>query len=477
MDQTYPGGIKATTTYDPTGTAVELNYNKTTNCSSNCLWLRDKVQESIHGQILWRDSNLSHQDYSYDQAGRLRSVFDTVAGQCSSRIYDYDANSNRLFKKLRAPAAGGACPSSGGTTTNSIYDAADRLTNSGVVSDTLGRIATVPASHATALAGGSGLSTTYYANDMVRSQTQDNVTKGWLLDPTLTRHRASMPNGDAQEILHYSDDSDSPAWSEQKQGATVDSWSRNIEGIDGSLAAVYDFQTSTSTGTVTLQLPNLHGDTVATASNSSTATGLTATFETDEFGNPRPGSSSHRYGWLGAKQRRTELASGVIQMGVRSYVPAMGRFTSTDPVDGGSASAYDYGNADPVNNYDPTGQATQCNKYNCDAVSVKCWQLYKNERGQELCHERNQGIKGWNKLLFNTLLGHCVLGATGANTLMPVGEEIFQTKDVWKDKERLYKATKRGWRQVKKNARTGRIKGLGTFGCVTGILGQWVPGM
>jgi hypothetical protein len=42
-------------------------------------------------------------------------------------------------------------------------------------------------------------------------------------------------------------------------------------------------------------------------------------------------------------------------MGVRSYVPALGRFTSVDPVVGGSATAYDYSNADPVNQSDLTG--------------------------------------------------------------------------------------------------------------------------
>ncbi|MEX1141812.1 MAG: RHS repeat-associated core domain-containing protein, partial [Thermoleophilaceae bacterium] len=87
---------------------------------------------------------------------------------------------------------------------------------------------------------------------------------------------------------------------------------------------------------------------------------LLDTFETDEFGNPRDTTTNRRYGYLGAKQRRTELASGVIQMGVRSYVPAMGRFTSTDPVVGGSANDYDYANQDPINQDDLTGQCPWC---------------------------------------------------------------------------------------------------------------------
>ncbi len=80
---------------------------------------------------------------------------------------------------------------------------------------------------------------------------------------------------------------------------------------------------------------------------------LLATYRFDEFGNPVAGSAG-RFGWLGGKQRRTELASGVIQMGA-SYVPAPGRFLTPDPILGGSANAYDYADQDPVNAFDLDG--------------------------------------------------------------------------------------------------------------------------
>ena len=74
----------------------------------------------------------------------------------------------------------------------------------------------------------------------------------------------------------------------------------------------------------------MHGDVVATADIDSEATGLTTTLGFDEYGNPKQGSTP-KLGWLGSKLRRTELPSGVIQMGVRSYVPALGRFPHAGP--------------------------------------------------------------------------------------------------------------------------------------------------
>ena len=42
-------------------------------------------------------------------------------------------------------------------------------------------------------------------------------------------------------------------------------------------------------------------------------------------------------------------------MGQRTYLPALGRFLQTDPVEGGSANDYDYANADAVNQFDLAG--------------------------------------------------------------------------------------------------------------------------
>lgn len=360
VSKTYPNGMKGDTTYDPAGSPVALKYTKTSNCSSNCVWVDEQVAESIHGQ--WRSHSweLSSQEYSYDKAGRLTRVEDdvqspaAVAG-CTIRSYSFDANSNRTAMNTKAQAGNGDCqPGVAGTSKTYSYDDADRLTGTGIQYDEFGRMTSIPAQHS----GGGVLTYTYYANEQVRTISQDSVSKTYALDP-MDRQRQTVATGGTTytETLHYQDGSDSPSWTSTANGQGQEiSWERSVQGIDGDLAAI---RTHDSQGdTTVLQVTNLHGDIIATASTDTQAAALTARFETDEFGNPRQSlGANKRYGWHGGKQRRTELASGVIQMGVRSYVPSLGRFTSVDPVEGGSANSYEYSAADPVNNMDLDGRA------------------------------------------------------------------------------------------------------------------------
>jgi RHS repeat-associated protein len=346
VEEGLPDGLLAKTTYNEAGEPTHLSYEKKTFCSIGCTWLDFGAERSIYGQVLSQSSLSSSQQYSYDKAGRLTVVRDTPqGGGCTTRSYGFDADSNRTALTTRAPGIGGACDlASEGTKQSHSYDAADRLTDSGIVYDNYGRITSLPAADA----GGQALTTSYYSNNLVQSQTQGAITNTYQLDASL-RQRLRTETGGSEpgtEVYHYAGGSDSPAWIDRST-----SWSRSIAGIGGGLAAIQDSAKGT-----TLQLTNLHGDIVATASTNSEATKLLANFEFDEFGNPKQGGGT-KYGWLGGKGRRTELPSGVIQMGVRSYVSAIGRFISTDPVQGGSANAYDYADQDPVNAFDLTGKS------------------------------------------------------------------------------------------------------------------------
>jgi RHS repeat-associated protein len=344
IEEGLPDGLVAKTTYDPSGAPTKRSYTKTVSCTEKCIWIEESNERSIFGQILSQTSLSSSEEYIYDKDGRLEWAKETPkGGGCTTRQYSFDADSNRTKLTTRAPGAGGVCETkSTGTSQKYEYDAADRLIGPETVNyDSFSRIWKLPAK----FAGGSMLETTYYNNDMVASQSQAGLTNSYQLDATgRVRQVTQTGTKTGTEIFHYSMASDSTAWTDR--GST---WSRNIPGIGSGLAAIQE-----SSGTTSLQLTNLHGDVVATASLSLSAKEPTAKFEFDEFGNPVKGSAG-RYGWMGKAARRTELSSGIIQMGVRSYVPALGRFLSPDSVTGGSANAYDYGDADPVNSVDLDG--------------------------------------------------------------------------------------------------------------------------
>ena len=525
-EQLLPNGLTQRITYDEAGTAVGLSYEKETYCSTACTWLEFSREYSIGGQVLRQESTLSSQEYGYDNAGRLTLVKDTDEGQCTTRAYAFDKDSNRTSKTTFGAGEGGGCSTESEAAKQTYaYDSADRLIGDGVEYDNLGRITTLPARyagpeeswhvggetlseleidsapfasagdlvlnfptwsvrlecamesygeisgaegieqsfdlHSCALyeleggekgeelscgpidvsisdydgtASGMGiyvdfeeeeesclwgdmnlspssfrhkftdeealklpvqtkgkalfgvhqvevsatstwqlvgaqsgeklafkaagsvanegdLATSYYVNDLTHSQSQGTITNTYGLDASL-RQRERITSGGSEEgteIYHYADGSDSPAWAERGE-----EWTRNIVALGGSLGALQK-----SNGEVTLQLADMHGDIIATADIDPEATEPLSTQQFDEYGNPE-GGSVPKYGWLGAKNRRTELPSGVIQMGVRSYVPAMGRFLSVDPVRGGSANAYEYAFGDPVNQFDLDGKCGPC---------------------------------------------------------------------------------------------------------------------
>jgi RHS repeat-associated protein len=110
----------------------------------------------------------------------------------------------------------------------------------------------------------------------------------------------------------------------------------------------------------TWQYPNIHGDILFQADQSGNKT--TSNFLYDPYGQPLAGhpddlTGNFDYGWLGSKQRGTELEGSlnIIEMGARQYSPLLGRFLEVDPIEGGSANDYDYVDGDPINGRDFDG--------------------------------------------------------------------------------------------------------------------------
>ncbi|MET8081513.1 RHS repeat-associated core domain-containing protein [Streptomyces sp. NPDC005303] len=342
--QNYPGGTVGTYTYDPTETATNLTYN-------NAAWaepISDSIDTNTHGDWAQRNELNGSKSYTYDAADRLVSVADAQAGQCTTRTYGYDVDSNRTSTATAAPASDGSCQTATATTRALPYDAADRLTDTGYTYDTQGDITTTPAVDA---GGTNALSATYFANHMIASQTQNSATMSWQYDPQDNRVATYIDSSGITHTNHYADGSDNPVWTNDSSGG----WTRNISTPAGLVAQV------TSTGTV-LALVDLHRDTVATVDPASGS--VTGTFAYTEFGASESGGSTE-YGWKGADQRSSNALGQQILMGVRAYNPDTGRFSQVDSVVGGSANSYDYSNQNPVTGYDLTGTRGNSNAQWC----------------------------------------------------------------------------------------------------------------
>lgn len=371
---TYPNGLVQTRSYDSTGDETALSYVQT-HCESKCTLYSQTRMHSIHNQALSETSTLSSENYSYDEAGRLTRAQETPAGEgCTTRVYGYDQETNIVSLTTRAPGAGGACSSEGGTVANHSFDSANRLLDSGTAYDAFGDITSLPSADA----GGSALTSGFYADETLASQTQGEKTLTYGLDPLGRSHLVtSTGTGGTTTVSHYSDDTRSPSWTEDSSGH----WTRNIPNIIG-LAAI-----QSSGGAPVLQIEDLNGDVVGTASLSEGASSFLTTSAATEYGVPR-GSSPPKYGWLGGMRIATELPSGVIAMGARSYVPQIGRYLQPDPIPGGSANEYSYTFGDPVNTSDLSGEFTVATPSWVDGFLTETAEVLTEEAIQRAAEEQ-----------------------------------------------------------------------------------------
>ena len=179
--ETYPSGLISTRHFDDVGQPKSLAY-----VMGSTTWLSFSASYSAHAQIVAQTSNGSSQSFTYDNAERLTQVADTDQTvnpiACTTRVYAYDADTNRLSLTSYPGSSPGVCSTSTTpTVTSHSYDQADRISNTGYTYDSLGRTTTVPAVDA---GGTNALTNGYYVNDMVASQVQGTASKSFGLDPT-----------------------------------------------------------------------------------------------------------------------------------------------------------------------------------------------------------------------------------------------------------------------------------------------------
>lgn len=325
--ETYPNAMTAYTTYGTAGEATSIRYEKTAHCEKTCpeTWFKETAVPTSHGEAAQRTNTLVTDTYSYDTAGRLVQVQETPAGKgCVNRLYSYDEESNRKSLTSRTPATEGKCATEGGTTETHTYDAANRLTDPGISYETLGNTTKVPGTDA----GGPEMeiTTEYYADGQAASQTQNGKTYKYQMDPAgrVRETKTETEGKTTTTITHYAGSGSAPSWTSEEEGKT---WTRNIPSLDGSLTAIQP-----STGTIKLQIHDLQGNVVETASDLETETKPLTSYNSTEFGAPLNGPPPTKYSWLGATGVSTEQASGLITQDGITYVPQTGRPLQTQGI-------------------------------------------------------------------------------------------------------------------------------------------------
>jgi DNA-binding beta-propeller fold protein YncE len=325
LTEGYPNGMTATYTYNQLGAATAIKYEKNVDCATKCpeTWFSDANVSSIHGETLSQASTLAKESYFYDNGGRLTEAQETPTGKgCKSRLYAYNEESDRTSQTTRESSTE-TCASEGGLLQAHSYDSANHLIDAGVKYEVFGNTTSLPEADAE----GHPLTSTYYVDNQVAGQTQNEKTNNYLYDPAgRAMETEAVVKGKKEPIVtsHYSGSGEALTWTSEEEAKK---WSRNIPGIDGALDAI-----ETSGGVTTLQLHDLHGNIVGEVGISETETKLTETYNSTEFGVPNEGKAPPKYAWLGAGGVSTELSSGVSTQGGASYVPQIARDLQTAPV-------------------------------------------------------------------------------------------------------------------------------------------------
>jgi sugar lactone lactonase YvrE len=333
LSEVYPNGMCANYADDSGGEATGIEYVKSATCSEKSagVWFSETRVPSIRGEVISKTSTLANEEYGYDTLGRLTEVHETPAGEyCKTRLYEYEAESNRTKQITREPNSKNECAIEGGTEEKHTYDEADRLTDSGITYDPLGNVIKLPSGDAE----GHALESSFYVDNSVATQTQNGVANEYYMDPA-GRVREII-SGAKKVIAHYDGSGEAVAWtcegSEKAEACeSGGKWTRNIPGIDGTVAATVAGPGEVGE-TPVLQLHDLEGDVVATIKDKTGEAKLESTYNPTEFGVPNGGKEPPKFAWLGADDIEKSLASGVITEGATSYVPQTGRALQSEEV-------------------------------------------------------------------------------------------------------------------------------------------------
>lgn len=271
--------------------------------------------------------------YTYDNIYRLikEEITDPISGN-NTISYTYDDVSNRLTKTDNLGII------------NYTYDNNDRLTKEGNVDYTYDNNGNM----LTRKVGASTINYAYdYENRLISIQGPGSTIQH-AYEPTGARISTTV-NGVTTKYINDINNNLSRVLEERNSS--------------GNLLANYIYGNGLISQYRSGLLSCYHADGLGSIRALTNATGaITDAYNYDAFGNiiTKTGSSTNNFLFAG-EQFDSEANQYFLR--ARYYIPGIGRFSSTDPYKGDELNTitlnkYIYGNADPVNNIDPSGQFT-----------------------------------------------------------------------------------------------------------------------
>ncbi|SER12773.1 RHS repeat-associated core domain-containing protein [Actinokineospora terrae] len=378
-------------TKDTSGRPTGLNWKTSNNVTISSAVTRTRAGTIVDESLAGVDARPSLPNFTYDAAGRLTDAWVTD----HHYVYDFTSNAPSTCPTGKQTNAGLNTnrvylydeTSSGTADTGYCYDAADRILATtgtspitGVTYNTHGSTTQYTQGSATTVFGWD----TTDRNILITTTGTDPASVSYTRDAAdrIIRRQATQGDTTADIRFGFTGTGDTADYALNATDKKIITRSISLPG-----GVLYTWKPVAADQT--WDHPTVRGDLTLTTTSTGIQSGSlrtygpygeTGTTSNDGVPDNQPGHFDN--GWLGQHQRPYEHAGAlsIVQMGARPYSPALGRFLSVDPVDGGSANDYDYTSADPINSTDLDGNARVCARWHrarCVAYKTVFKQKYQ----------------------------------------------------------------------------------------------------